>query len=167
MPAGVIVKIPYTDHDHSGTSTGCTGKEAAVISQRGEEPKSRPSLFLGDGCKMKASYRTGSHLCSRYSCSDSAQVLLCPSYVTKAHMWQHGSSAGTAVACHKHHPNDGQREVSSEEAGRWARGRKRKMYHLNILGYNFWWVKENSETFDTIALWKTNSSPHSASVMWN
>lgn len=61
MPAGVIVKMCYPD-TVTGMSTSCTGKEGSVTSQWGEEPKSRPSLFLGAGCKMEASYQTGSHL---------------------------------------------------------------------------------------------------------
>lgn len=52
-----MIKIVYTDHDHSGTSIGCTGKAGAAISQKDEDPKSRFSLFHEDGhpCEMNAS----------------------------------------------------------------------------------------------------------------
>lgn len=85
MPAFVIVKMRYTDKV-TGISISCTGKEGPVISQWGEEPKSRSSLLLGYGHKMDASYHTVSYLLTRHLCSDRAQVLLCPSRVTKFHM---------------------------------------------------------------------------------
>lgn len=49
-------------------------------------------------------------------------------------------SAGAAIACHKHHRDDGQGKVSSKETGGVQR---EKIYLFIIWGYCFWWVRKN------------------------
>ena len=100
---------------------------------------SSPRLYSGGGWEIKASYHTGPQLCSKYMHWGKAEV--CPSYVTE--VWGPKSGAGAAIACHKHHSDDGQGKVSSKEAGGVQREGGKKIYLFIIWGYYFWWVKGN------------------------